>query len=393
MARLFRKTKPLLDEHRQPVREHGKIKRVLRSVNWFIRIYDANGRAKDIATGTNKITEAKRQLHDLESKKNKHEDIGAHVNRITFDDAIKAVIDQQKANDCAAWGKEQGRIDNHLIPFFGGRRLTSISALDISTYRAQRKEAEAKNGTINREVGLIVRAFRLAKKAKQITLDLDVDRLSEPKQPRKGFFEDHEFDAVRAHLPEHLRPILTFFKWTGWRLGEVLGLQLRQVDADAGLVTLDAEQSKNEFRRPFCFEPIIELRDMLTEQLASAERIAKEHTKIVTAVFHHPDGSPIKPSHWRKTWEAARDAAGYPQKQNHDWRRTAARNLERAAVPRSVGMAMIGHKTEEMYRRYSIVDEERMREAAEKLQGWATEQKAVASAKGSGQVRQFRKRQ
>jgi hypothetical protein len=51
----------------------------------------------------------------------------------------------------------------------------------------------------------------------------------------------------------------------------------------------------------------------------------------------------------------------------HDFRRTAVRNLERAGVPRSAAMRMVGHKTEAIYRRYAIVDEAMMREGAEKL--------------------------
>jgi len=43
------------------------------------------------------------------------------------------------------------------------------------------------------------------------------------------------------------------------------------------------------------------------------------------------------------------------------------RNLERAGVPRSVAMKMVGHRTEAIYRRYAIVDEIMLREAAEKL--------------------------
>jgi hypothetical protein len=47
--------------------------------------------------------------------------------------------------------------------------------------------------------------------------------------------------------------------------------------------------------------------------------------------------------------------------------RTAVRNLERAGVPRSTAMKMVGHRTEAIYRRYAIADEPMLREGAEKL--------------------------
>ncbi len=43
------------------------------------------------------------------------------------------------------------------------------------------------------------------------------------------------------------------------------------------------------------------------------------------------------------------------------------RNLERAGVPRSVAMQMVGHKTEAIYRRYAIVSDADLRAAADKL--------------------------
>jgi integrase len=57
----------------------------------------------------------------------------------------------------------------------------------------------------------------------------------------------------------------------------------------------------------------------------------------------------------------------------HDFRRTAVRNLERAGVPRSVAMRLVGHKTESVYRRYAIADDRDLRVAVERLD-------AVASA-------------
>jgi integrase len=78
-----------------------------------------------------------------------------------------------------------------------------------------------------------------------------------------------------------------------------------------------------------------------------------------------PDGRRIK--NLRKAWDTACKAAGCPGRIPHDFRRTAVRNLERVGVPRSAAMAMVGHKTEAIYRRYAIVDAGVLRDAAMKL--------------------------
>jgi integrase len=77
-------------------------------------------------------------------------------------------------------------------------------------------------------------------------------------------------------------------------------------------------------------------------------------------------GKPIKPFYG--SWRNACASAGVPGRIFHHFRRTAVRNLERAGVPRSVAMQMVGHKTEAIYRRYAIVSESDLRAAAEQLQ-------------------------
>jgi len=69
----------------------------------------------------------------------------------------------------------------------------------------------------------------------------------------------------------------------------------------------------------------------------------------------------------RRSWTTACKNAGVPGRLLHDLRRSAVRNLERAGVSRSVAMKMTGHKTESVYRRYAIVSESDLREAAAKL--------------------------
>jgi hypothetical protein len=78
-----------------------------------------------------------------------------------------------------------------------------------------------------------------------------------------------------------------------------------------------------------------------------------------------------------KAWQRAVRAAGVARVP-HDFRRTAIRNLERDGVPRSVAMAMVGQKTEEVYRRYAIVDEAMIREAAIKMNRGAKARRTIA---------------
>src|SRR5437867_12308911 len=64
---------------------------------------------------------------------------------------------------------------------------------------------------------------------------------------------------------------------------------------------------------------------------------------------------------------------------DHDLRRTAVRNLERAGVPRSAAMKLVGHKTESIYRRYAITDEAMLQEAGAKLSAFHRSWVKVAS--------------
>ena len=58
----------------------------------------------------------------------------------------------------------------------------------------------------------------------------------------------------------------------------------------------------------------------------------------------------------------------FPGQVFHDLRRSAVRNMERAAIPRSVAMKISVHKTEAVYRRYAIVSEQDIADAGTRLE-------------------------
>ena len=107
---------------------------------------------------------------------------------------------------------------------------------------------------------------------------------------------------------------------------------------------------------------------------ARADRVGREGDPWL----FHRKGRPIKS--FRRAWRTACKNAEVPGRIPHDFRRTAIRNLERAGIPRSAAMAMVGHKTESVYRRYAIVEEGMLNEAGVKLQTFYDNAKAGPSS-------------
>lgn len=65
--------------------------------------------------------------------------------------------------------------------------------------------------------------------------------------PREGFFEKVAFLAVRSHLAEDLQVAVALAYGLGWRMqSEVLTLERRQLDLEAGTLRLEPGTTKND---------------------------------------------------------------------------------------------------------------------------------------------------
>jgi integrase len=251
----------------------------------------------------------------------------------------------------------------HLRETFAQVRALDITADRISAYTAGRLEAGAAPGTVNRELAALKRALRLGERAGKVARCPHIPLLRE-NNVRKGFFEEAGLVAVMAHLPAELQPVIEFAYLTGWRIGEILGLQWRHVDFEAGTIRLDPGTTKNDDGRTFPFSALTPLRSLLQRQRQSTTEVERARGELTPWVFHR-QGRPVKS--FRTAWKNACREAGLPGRLVHDLRRSAVRNLERSGVPRSLAMKLTGHKTESVYRRYAIVCEADLSDGVERL--------------------------
>ncbi|MDH3498084.1 MAG: tyrosine-type recombinase/integrase, partial [Gemmatimonadota bacterium] len=189
------------------------------------------------------------------------------------------------------------------------------------------------------------------------------------KNARDVFHTTDEYERVKAELPAVLRNLWTVVFWTGWRREELFGLRWRDVDWEAGTIRVGVNIAKNDEGREVPFGVVPALVTALEAQRDYTRAVERRLGHIVEFVFHR-NGRQVR------SIDAARRAAcrragviapdGRPQIL-HDMRRTAARNLTRAGVARHIAMKILGLKTEEMWRRYAIMETDDLRDGMTKV--------------------------
>lgn len=330
------------------------------SVLWIK--YYRNGVPMRESADSDKENVAKKLLRDREGAIDRGVPVTPQTNRVTLSELLDDVLTDYRVNQRKSLETVTYYIEGHVRPYFGTRKAASITTADIRQYVAERQATGAANATINRELAAVTRAYSLGMEAGRVTHKPKIKSLKE-NNARKGFFERDQFEAVRAKIPEPLRPVVAFLYTTGWRVdSEVLPLQWRQVDFEGGTVRLDPGTTKNDEARVFPMTS--DLRALLEVQRVHTDAVQKKLGAIVPDVFHRA-GVPIRT--FRRSWATACKAAGCPDRLRHDFRRTAVRNLVRAGIPERVAMQMTGHKTRAVFERYNIVSEGDLNDAARKL--------------------------
>lgn len=260
------------------------------------------------------------------------------------------VLEDYRKNDLAT-ATRVTQAFAHLKAHFGELRVRELPG-QVAEYIAKRRADGAKPATIKLELSFLSRGAKLACRRGLIRYLPQIEK-PRVRNVRKGFFTEDEIDRVLAYLPHPEREIAEFAYLTGWRKGEILSLRWTAIDRAAGVIRLEPGSTKNGEGRTFPYFEYPQLSRLLA-RLLQKKVDTQKRTGVEVAHVFHKQGAPIR---WMDhAWRKAIRRAGLENRLFHDLRRNAARNLERAGVPRSVAMKLLGHKTPSIFLRYAIPD-------------------------------------
>jgi integrase len=282
---------------------------------------------------------------------------------------------------------------------FGHVRAVDLSPRHIDGYILDCQSRGVPSATINRPLQHLVTAYNFALKRGDLTQAPYIRVLAEKGNARRGFLSAQEMDVVISHLPEYLKDFTAYGFKTGSRSGEIKQLRWEMVHGDDE-IHIPGDITKNRKARVIPIDE--ELAELLARrQVARRVELAGIVTLSPYIFFHIRKGRIVPVGDFKKAWHSACVAAGvgifvcekcgaegtalacsdckgltkYRGKIFHDLRRSAARDMLKAGIPRAIAKKLTGHLSDSMLDRYSIVEVDDMREAQRRTAQYRNEQK------------------
>ena len=264
----------------------------------------------------------------------------------------------------ASYRNHVEKVNRWLVPFFGDKRLTEITPDEVEAYRAQRRLKNGKPPTIATLNGdhailkqmlyqAVKRGLLLANPASKVTMP-------DPHNERDRVLTTDEWTQLYAEGAPHLKPILKVAYHLGLRYGEIVKLTWDRVDLKRGIVTLMGKDTKARRPRKVPLTPELTevFRDLYKVRYLGEDRVFLRNGRSIRSV--------------RTAFEKARQRAGIKDLRFHDLRHCAATNMRRAGVDVMTAMAIMGHRSEKMYKRYNTIDEADLKQAASRINTYIT---------------------
>ena len=170
--------------------------------------------------------------------------------RDSFADYSRAWLERQDVRP-RTYEKYRWALEQHLIPQFGRRRLTQITADDVASFIAAMRRKGLRGWTITsalRPLSLIL--GQAARKGRIPANPLDqLERGERPKhddqRPKRILNLDEMRKVISAADSEQYRCLLELLLATGLRIGEALGLTVADLDPQHSLIRVEYQLGRD----------------------------------------------------------------------------------------------------------------------------------------------------
>ena len=252
-----------------------------------------------------------------------------------------------------------------LLPFFvdlpiGG--ITKPVAREYRKYRHEQKKSLSET-TINRDIQALRRFLSWAVEEGYLAANpLSRVPLAEERRKPRVMISLEEEELLLAQAAPHLVPIVTCALDTGLRRGELLSQRWEHIDFARRLLLVTHSKTCGGEGRAV----------PLTNRVFNLLTAKRKHQGLVFQF----KGKPIHSI--KKAWAAAIRRAGIAYYRFHDCRHAFNSRLVDAGVGAEVRRSLMGHSSgKDINERYTHIELAAKREAIQKLEAWAAEQRRL----------------
>jgi hypothetical protein len=189
----------------------GKERGIFKRGSTFWIVYYANGRRYRESSHSAKVSDAKCLLKKRNAEVASGRPVAPQAEKTTLAHLTAMLLDDYRANSRRSLDRAEDAV-TRLHGFFGeDQRVIGITTDLITSYQARRQQEKYKGkpvaaATINYEVAMLRRAFRLGVRAGKVNVRPEFPMLNVD-NARKGFFEPDQYRAVLDRLLHYLRPV------------------------------------------------------------------------------------------------------------------------------------------------------------------------------------------
>lgn len=254
------------------------------------------------------------------------------------------------------------RMRRHLVPFFGKMTLAAIGDIDIERYKSVKTQSGLAPKSVNNHLAILSKSLNSARDWGLLERTPRIKFLRVPPQ-RFDFLTPEEsralLDAARTESAWH-DMILCALR-TGLRVGELLGLEWRDVDMTRRQLIISRSVVDGHVGSP----KNNRVRMVPLSLDLAAALSARGRSRV--SVFDTAEGRPVTYKTAHAALKRICKKAGLRRVGWHTLRHTFASQLAAAAVPMRAVQDLLGHSTLQMTMRYSHLAPSALHEAVNVL--------------------------